>query len=261
MLRRLMLARCLVLVVVGVRGRHRLRLPAARRAAASIRHARWNFADMPSRRASRARRCTAPLRLYPAVRPRGRARARLDGLRRGDAQARPGAAGRRRHGLRHRPARSWRQRHRTATSPTRAADDDLVDLVKATGIDKPGVQRSLIGSSGGGFVLRIAAGPEPACSTTMSPYRPTSPECPPTRRCPAVGPASRRRASSPCRCSTSWEFPGSGPAGAAFATKATAEATHAGLSSGWRRACSSAELARGAEPHRRADADRGRRQR
>ena len=38
-------------------------------------------------------------------------------------------------------------------------DDDLVDLVKATGIDKPGVQRSLIGfSSGGGFVLRIASG-------------------------------------------------------------------------------------------------------
>jgi pimeloyl-ACP methyl ester carboxylesterase len=38
-------------------------------------------------------------------------------------------------------------------------DDDLVDLVKATGIDKPGVRRSLIGfSSGGGFVLRIASG-------------------------------------------------------------------------------------------------------
>ena len=38
-------------------------------------------------------------------------------------------------------------------------DDDLADLVKGLGLDKPGVHRTLIGfSSGGGFVLRIAGG-------------------------------------------------------------------------------------------------------
>lgn len=38
-------------------------------------------------------------------------------------------------------------------------DDDLADLVKGVGIDKPGVHRTLAGfSSGGGFVLRIAGG-------------------------------------------------------------------------------------------------------
>jgi len=37
-------------------------------------------------------------------------------------------------------------------------DDDLADLVKGLGIDKPGVRRTLMGfSSGGGFVLRIAS--------------------------------------------------------------------------------------------------------
>lgn len=36
-------------------------------------------------------------------------------------------------------------------------DDDLADLVKGAGLDKPGVHRTLIGfSSGGGFALRIA---------------------------------------------------------------------------------------------------------
>jgi non-heme chloroperoxidase len=40
-------------------------------------------------------------------------------------------------------------------------DDDLADLVKGLGLDKPGVHRTLIGfSSGGGFVLRIAGGRE-----------------------------------------------------------------------------------------------------
>ena len=40
-------------------------------------------------------------------------------------------------------------------------DDDLADLVKGLGIDKPGVHRTLAGfSSGGGFVLRIAGGPQ-----------------------------------------------------------------------------------------------------
>lgn len=38
-------------------------------------------------------------------------------------------------------------------------DDDLADLVKGLGLDKPGVRRTLIGfSAGGGFVLRIAGG-------------------------------------------------------------------------------------------------------
>ena len=40
-------------------------------------------------------------------------------------------------------------------------DDDLADLVKALGLDRPGVHRTLAGfSSGGGFVLRIAGGPQ-----------------------------------------------------------------------------------------------------
>jgi non-heme chloroperoxidase len=38
-------------------------------------------------------------------------------------------------------------------------DDDLADLMKGLGLDKPGIHRTLIGfSSGGGFVLRIAGG-------------------------------------------------------------------------------------------------------
>lgn len=38
-------------------------------------------------------------------------------------------------------------------------DDDVADFVKAAGLDKPGMRRSLIGfSSGGGFVLRVAGG-------------------------------------------------------------------------------------------------------
>ena len=40
-------------------------------------------------------------------------------------------------------------------------DDDLVDLVKALGLDRPGLRRTLAGfSAGGGFVLRIAGGPQ-----------------------------------------------------------------------------------------------------
>src|SRR5580693_6012371 len=40
-------------------------------------------------------------------------------------------------------------------------DDDLADLVKGLGLDKPGVHRTLAGfSSGGGLVLRIAGGPQ-----------------------------------------------------------------------------------------------------
>jgi len=38
-------------------------------------------------------------------------------------------------------------------------DDDLADLVKTVGLDKPGVRRTLMGfSAGGGFVLRTASG-------------------------------------------------------------------------------------------------------
>ena len=38
-------------------------------------------------------------------------------------------------------------------------DDDLADLVKGLGLDRPGLRRTLAGfSSGGGFVLRIAGG-------------------------------------------------------------------------------------------------------
>jgi pimeloyl-ACP methyl ester carboxylesterase len=38
-------------------------------------------------------------------------------------------------------------------------DDDLADLVKGLGLDKPGIRRTLVGfSSGGGFVLRMAGG-------------------------------------------------------------------------------------------------------
>ena len=40
-------------------------------------------------------------------------------------------------------------------------DDDLADLVKGAGLDKPGMHRTLAGfSSGGGLVLRIAGGPQ-----------------------------------------------------------------------------------------------------
>lgn len=61
-------------------------------------------------------------------------------------------------------------------------DDDLADLVKGVGIDKQGVHRSLAGfSSGGGFVLRIAGGPQAglfddylAISPFIDPGSPTS---------------------------------------------------------------------------------------
>lgn len=61
-------------------------------------------------------------------------------------------------------------------------DDDLVDLVKGVGIDKQGVHRTLAGfSSGGGFVLRVAGGPQAglfddylAISPYIGPDSPTS---------------------------------------------------------------------------------------
>ena len=53
-------------------------------------------------------------------------------------------------------------------------DDDLADLVKGLGLDRPGVHRTLAGfSSGGGLVLRIAGGPQAALFDdylALSPY-------------------------------------------------------------------------------------------
>ena len=53
-------------------------------------------------------------------------------------------------------------------------DDDLADLVKGLGLDKPGVHRTLMGfSSGGGFVLRIAGGSQAGLFSdylAISPY-------------------------------------------------------------------------------------------
>ncbi len=52
-------------------------------------------------------------------------------------------------------------------------DDDLADLVKGLGLDRPGVHRTLAGfSSGGGFVLRIAGGPQ---ATLFNDYLAISP--------------------------------------------------------------------------------------
>lgn len=53
-------------------------------------------------------------------------------------------------------------------------EDDLADLIKGVGIDKAGIRRSLIGfSAGGGFTLRVAAGPQAALFDdylALSPY-------------------------------------------------------------------------------------------
>lgn len=52
-------------------------------------------------------------------------------------------------------------------------DDDLVDFVRGVGLDKPGIHRTLIGfSSGGGFVLRTASGPN---AQLFDAYLPISP--------------------------------------------------------------------------------------
>jgi pimeloyl-ACP methyl ester carboxylesterase len=52
-------------------------------------------------------------------------------------------------------------------------DDDLADFVRAVGLDKPGVHRTLAGfSSGGGFVLRTASGPN---AKLFEAYLPISP--------------------------------------------------------------------------------------
>lgn len=66
-------------------------------------------------------------------------------------------------------------------------DDDLVDFVRAVGLDKPGIHRSLIGfSSGGGFVLRTASGPNAALFDAYLPISPYIAYDSPTSR-PAAG--------------------------------------------------------------------------
>lgn len=60
------------------------------------------------------------------------------------------------------------------TSYRRQLDDDLVDFIKAVGLTEPGIHRTLVGfSSGGGFVLRTASGPNRAAFDAylaISPY-------------------------------------------------------------------------------------------
>jgi pimeloyl-ACP methyl ester carboxylesterase len=66
-------------------------------------------------------------------------------------------------------------------------DDDLVDFVRAVELDKPGIHRSLIGfSSGGGFVLRTASGPNAALFDAYLPISPYIAHDSPTSR-PAAG--------------------------------------------------------------------------
>ena len=73
------------------------------------------------------------------------------------------------------------------TSYARQLDDDLMDFISATGLTAPGIQRTLIGfSSGGGFVLRTASGPNRQAFdayVAISPY--VAPDSPTTR--PASG--------------------------------------------------------------------------
>lgn len=66
-------------------------------------------------------------------------------------------------------------------------DDDLVDFVRAAGLDKPGLHRTLVGfSSGGGFVLRTASGPNAALFDAYLPISPYIAYDSPTSR-PAAG--------------------------------------------------------------------------
>ena len=66
-------------------------------------------------------------------------------------------------------------------------DDDLVDFARAVGLDKPGIHRTLIGfSSGGGFVLRTAGGPNAALFDAYLPISPYVAYDSPTSR-PAAG--------------------------------------------------------------------------
>ena len=66
-------------------------------------------------------------------------------------------------------------------------DDDLVDFVRAVGLDRSGIHRTLIGfSSGGGFVLRTAGGPNAVLFDAYLPISPYIAYNSPTSR-PAAG--------------------------------------------------------------------------
>lgn len=66
-------------------------------------------------------------------------------------------------------------------------DDDLVEFVRAVGLDRPGIHRTLIGfSSGGGFVLRTASGSNAALFDAYLPISPYVAYDSPTSR-PAAG--------------------------------------------------------------------------
>jgi pimeloyl-ACP methyl ester carboxylesterase len=130
--------------------------------------AQWNLAELPARQSVRARD-GAPLnyRLYPgrAAQPVDRAVVLVHGstgsgvemLKLAQALQAAGATV---------YAISLRGHGGSGTANGDVSyrgqlDDDLADLVKGLGLDKPGVHRTLAGfSSGGGLVLRIAGGPQ-----------------------------------------------------------------------------------------------------
>ena len=124
-------------------------------------------------------------------------------------------------------------------------DDDLADLVKGLGLDKPGMHRTLVGfSSGGGFVLRIAGGQQAGLFNDYLAISPYIGQDSPTNKPNAGGWAGvavpriialslldeRRPAVVP------------GPARRPLRHRRQGRATAARRStpSGWRRACSSA---------------------
>ena len=218
--------------------------------------AQWNFAELPKPQTLKARD-GAPLnyRLYPG-RP-DRAVVLVHGSSRHgrlDAQARPGAAGGRRHVY----AISLRGHGGSGTANGDVSyigqlDDDLADLVKGLGLDKPGIRRTLVGfSSGGGFVLRIAGGKQAGLFNDYFAISPYIGQDSPTNKPNAGGWADvavpriialslldeRRPAVVP------------GPARRPLRHRRQGRATAARRStpSGWRRACSSA--ATGAESFR-----------
>jgi pimeloyl-ACP methyl ester carboxylesterase len=126
--------------------------------------AQWNFAELPARQTVKARD-GAPLnyRLYPGRADRavvlvhGSTGSGVEMLKAAQALQAAGATV---------YAISLRGHGGSGTqngdvSYRGQLDDDLADLVKGLGLDKPGVHRTLAGfSSGGGFVLRIAGGPQ-----------------------------------------------------------------------------------------------------
>jgi non-heme chloroperoxidase len=73
------------------------------------------------------------------------------------------------------------------TSYKRQLDDDLVDFVRAAGLSGPQIHRTLMGfSSGGGFVLRTASGPNRAIFDDYLAISPFVAQDSPTTR-PAAG--------------------------------------------------------------------------